>query len=115
MFDALKVAAQKNVDTRNGHANLWTQHSRFSLREPDHGRNVFTIADTFGHPDKPWVKFTLQDETITVRRSWAKEDRAYTLTLNNDGQCRFSKGGDEFEIWQVLRDALEELLFRPLN
>jgi len=35
-----------------------------------------------------------------------------TLTLNDSGECRVKIGGQEYELWQMRKKALENLFFK---
>ena len=62
------------------------------------------------------VTFTRQDDHIEVAVHEAKNDEAtkhkITLTLNNEGQCRYQIDGDgEYLRWQVLKSMLLGVMF----
>ena len=60
----------------------------------------------------PCVVFHLERGKIVVRPLGSAAPFELTLTLNNEGECRFRIDGEgEHRRWQVLRRALEELLF----
>ena len=61
------------------------------------------------------VYFTREPEKIQIEisdRSGIQCRHEVTLTLNNDGECRYRINGEgEFLRWQVLRTVLEDFLF----
>jgi hypothetical protein len=56
------------------------------------------------------VLFTVRGERINIKTESVSEINA-TLTLNNDGDCRFKVNGQELQAWQLSRVALEDLFF----
>lgn len=58
------------------------------------------------------ITISLTDDAIVVTDGTSKELFRATMTLNNDGECRFKINGVEREFWQMRQLALEELLFR---
>lgn len=70
----------------------------------------------YGHDVYDWcVHFTLESDKIEVTQASPKQPRksfALTLTLNDDGECRYQVDGEgEYLRWQVVRKVLEELYF----
>jgi hypothetical protein len=57
------------------------------------------------------VVFTLEGRTIKFHRHGEQLDHVLSLTLNDEGRCRFLLDGAELAPWQVLRRALEPVLF----
>ena len=58
------------------------------------------------------VTFILENDHITI--DGGKQPLKITLTLNDEGECRYRINGDgEFKRWQVIRRALEPLFFDP--
>ncbi len=57
------------------------------------------------------VTFDQTEDGIRVRNEADGVLLEATLTLNNDGQCRLKVGGQEYELWQFRKMALEQLLF----
>ncbi|MDE0261420.1 MAG: hypothetical protein OXJ37_03340 [Bryobacterales bacterium] len=63
----------------------------------------------------PHVLFHLMPKHIRVRQNDRRDGKEFelTLTLNKAGKCRFQKDGKgRYKRWQVIRCALERLLFR---
>jgi hypothetical protein len=56
------------------------------------------------------IEFYLGSGGIKVS-SGGQEKFVATLTLNNDGQCRFKVNEEELQNWHVRRMALEDLFF----
>lgn len=57
------------------------------------------------------VTFDETDDGISVRDESDKVMFRATLTLNNEGECRLKVSGQEYELWQFRKMALEHLLF----
>ena len=60
------------------------------------------------------VRFALEETGILVADGWNRPQRCMviTLTLNDEGQCRFVIDGEgEYLRWQVARRALYGLFF----
>lgn len=111
MFEHLRIGALANLAERNATIQEPGRVSdRFQLTETNKGR-LFTVFDSWGQ-DRRAVDFSLDLETIHVgvHLPSASEFQA-TLTLNNEGLCKFKVGDDELDTWQVLKKALESLLF----
>jgi hypothetical protein len=60
------------------------------------------------------VRFVLRNSEIQIEgEGGIPVNMTATLTLNDKGECRLRVGNDELDRWQVLRRALEPVLFRP--
>lgn len=67
--------------------------------------------------DGPWskaVEFNLRSHDIAVKGNGVNVDFTATPTLTNSGDCLLKVKGEELTEWQVLRMALEDLLFGHL-
>jgi hypothetical protein len=60
------------------------------------------------------VSFVMRDDLIVVRDHNNEEMLQASLTINDKGECRLKVKGEERELWQFRRMALEDLFFRPL-
>lgn len=103
VFEKLRLQVKKDVETKN--LLLADHHDAFAL--VDNGDHFSVIV-----PSNPLLKitFSLTKEKISVHR----RDRLVcegTLTLNDDGECRVKINGQQRELWQMRRMALEELFF----
>ena len=58
------------------------------------------------------VTFRLTQDCIEVLDDAERPMFEATLTLNDDGECRFKIGGQEVESWQLRKKALEDLFFK---
>ena len=58
------------------------------------------------------VEFCRCEKTIQVNDKDGKKILEATLTLNDSGECRVKIGGQEYELWQMRKKALENLFFK---
>lgn len=107
-FERLYLGAKLNVETRNKQRG---GSAPVEIAAPQPGSFSIIRALSFG--GHVMVRFNLRDERIMVQGSGIVLNFEGTLTLNNDGECRLLVGGDVLDEWQVLRKALETLLFMP--
>jgi hypothetical protein len=104
VFELLALEAQKNVETFTRDPNA----PRYEFVRVD---GSFSISRRHGFQGVKGVRFTLLGEAIEIEGHGFILALTATLTLNNDGECRLKVNGQELERWQVLRRALEPLLF----
>lgn len=55
--------------------------------------------------------FTLRMESNDIRVHRGGNDVTYTVRPDDTGDCKLWRGGESFDLWQVLKKALELLLF----
>ena len=104
MFKRLRSLAQSNVATRNGQL---AGTPRYGYE--DRGDTAFTIWDQTATV-RDAVDFDMLNERIYVRRI---NDRfEVTVTLDHRGICRCKVGHEELAPWQLMKKALEPMLFR---
>ena len=59
------------------------------------------------------VSFALRNDHILVTDEWSETKLTLTLTLSDDGECRFLVNGEgECLRWQVVRRALCPIFFQ---
>jgi hypothetical protein len=111
-FERLLQDVKVDVEGRN--ALLPERSFKFAVMAPAH--NIFRVAlvttDLVGAPQKRIVRFYLESDAIEVKDE--KDDLIFraTLTLNDEGQCRFRVNDQELDSWHVRKRALEDLFFR---
>jgi hypothetical protein len=111
VFEALLHLAQQNVETANAlrKSNGLSADAHVQATVP----GVFAVLRGLHGPPHT-VRFRLDREgSIGVDYQGVPNTESFTgtLTLNNDGECRLRVGTQELDLWQVLRLALEPLLF----
>lgn len=103
VFELLHLEAKKNVETFNDATQLkWefaAQNEIFSIVRRESSGVV-------------GVRFMLIDPEIEIEGQGVDVRLTATLTLNDAGECRLRVGKEELDRWQLLRRALEPLLFR---
>ena len=72
-------------------------------------RTISVIVDGSGILEA--LHFILTDSSIEVRDGNRKVLTTATPTLCDDGECRLKINGEEKELWQFRKIALEDLLF----
>jgi hypothetical protein len=107
VFEQLRLEAAHNVKTLN------------ALR-PQAGFEFFEHADSFGvvrpvFSGSMAVRFSLAGDEIDIQGRGVEVHISATLTLNDAGECRLKVGTKELTRSQVLRRALEPLLFREIR
>jgi hypothetical protein len=107
VFERLRLQATKNVDTRN---KLFPAGVKFGVEGSGPLFSVFAHGQVLAA-----VRFNLKGHEIIVEGDGVKVDFRATLTLTNSGDCRLKVDGAELTEWQVLRRALEDLLFSPVH
>lgn len=106
MFQLLRVSVAKNVEVRNAQLKAID----FELKEYSAVHFAAYCLRTSAEPNA--VDFCLKDETITVRHGYRSQECVLTVTLDDRGECLFRVDNQELlEPWQVLKRALEPLLF----
>ena len=106
MFGVLQTLAKRDVDQRNKQLGK----DRFEVKS-DGAR--FEVMKTSGEPSKV-VYFQLAGDAagqIGVRDAATNTTTTYTVGLDGVGVCKFRHDGEESDPWQVLKTALESLLF----
>lgn len=106
MFVTLKRLAKRDVDRFNELAGE-------SLVTVNDGYDASIFAVTrprFG--EKLTVVFSESNEGITIR-TLERGEWFLTLTMTDDAECKLKMGSDVLDPWQVLRRALESVLFSP--
>lgn len=100
MFHQLRLLALSNVETRNAQA---PDSVGFTATHD----GSFSVWNKRGSERKA-VDFTLMRQTMTVSNG---DPFSVTVTLNNQGVCKCRVGDEELDPWQLLKKALEPVLF----
>ena len=110
VFKDLELQVEEDVKTRN------------ALRPPN-SPYEFSIAENVGEftvflkskDVERSVMFSLTGQGILVREGEGKPAFEVTLNFTDEGICRLEVNGQQRELWQVRRMALEELFFPGLG
>ena len=115
-FQELKRVASYHVRERKKHLSPESP-TRFHFHEFENDRGYFEIdRSAKGGRTKTEVLFSLRENHILVEKNADETEYILTLTLNDEGECRYQiDGKGEFKRWQVLRRALQYLFFGTNN
>jgi len=116
IFETLKAQVSDDVSIRQGmlmfsttcslNFNAQAQQFVVLLCGPKH-RDADTVYRAIAFIlDQPNDRIVVVDESNNILLE-------ATAALGHDGKCRLRIDGDELELWQVRRRALEDLFFNP--
>lgn len=106
MFGRLQALAQRDIDQRN------EQLGRKTFHLTEINGLEFSISKNGGWDDR--VFFKVSDDALSRVSTCgpnAVNEVVYTVGLDADGLCRFRRGDEHIDPWQVLHAALAPLLF----
>ncbi len=110
-FTHLRYTVEKNTEERrNGLKPGHKEHLEFKAVND---RQFIVVRTAFGSGT---VSFDLREDRVVVEMKnhlgELKKRFKLTLTLNDEGECRFKiDGKGEYLRWQVARKALEQIFF----
>jgi len=107
LFEQLNAQVEKDIDARQALSKgpPYSYGFRFRLE------NNTIIALIEGHRLHESVTFRLSGNAIEVMGRDSQLLFSGTAVLNNDGECRLRVNGEELELWQFRKKALEDLFF----
>jgi hypothetical protein len=109
VFAALGQQVGADIKTRNGLRPNNAPYE-FSIAEDIDQFTVLLKAKDVQRS----VTFKLSEQAISVWDDQDKPKFQVTLTFNDQGECTLHANEQEREMWQMLRMALEDLLFTGL-
>jgi hypothetical protein len=107
IFEQLKTQVKKDVDARQAQSKGPPFYYGFRFKV----ENDTIIAMIEGHRLHESVTFRLSGNAIEVFGKDSQPLFSGTATINNDGECRLRVNGEDLELWQLRKKALEDLLF----
>jgi hypothetical protein len=107
VFQALRLQVEEDVKTRNA---LRPENSPYKFSVTAKGDDFTAVLEAKDLHRS--VIFSLAEHAIVVRDDKGGSMFDVTATFSDEGQCRLKVNGEERDLWQVRRMALEELLFR---
>jgi hypothetical protein len=110
MFALLKQDAAKNVEAMKAVSKL--SGAEIPISFFDNGTSFGAARRTYR--GEMGVRFNLYGDEIAVTGLNVDVTFTATLTLNDQGECRFLVDGQTLDRWQVLRRAFEPLFFAAL-
>lgn len=110
MFARLKAEIDTDIKSR---VALLPEKPTFSFAlETTDDRNKFIVARlSHVQPLNRVVTFERKGDDIEVRDDDDKVFLKASLTLNNEGECRFKVKDRELQSWQLRKEALETIFF----
>ncbi len=106
MFVKLKLEIENDVKERN---DVRPEERWYGFRVVSRGSAFSVVRD--GNRIGKSVTFSLENEEIVVKDDDDKIVLKASLTLNDEGQCRFKINGKERESWHLRKMVLEEMFF----
>ena len=106
IFEALKIDLANDVATRQALCSKGAFHE-FSYIP----KGTACIVLLQGNNLYESVVFSLTDKGISVKGGDGQPIFDATLTLSDDGRCRVKINGQERELWQMRKMALEKIFF----
>ena len=107
VFKELRLQVEEDVKTRNA---LRPNNSPYEFSVVEHGGEFTVLLEA--KDVRRSVIFSLAEHAILVRDDNGNPMFDVTATFSDEGDCRLKVNGEERDLWQVRRMALEELLFR---
>jgi hypothetical protein len=110
MFERLRQQVSADVDQRK---KLLRSDSHYSFEFVSEKTNIFSVA-AVGNQIHCRVQFSLEGNGIQIRSDGFQGTPVFlaTLTLNDEGDCRFVVDEIEREFWHIRKMALETLFFQ---
>lgn len=119
VFETLKLQVKEDVKARNeSRLSPLPNGCKFVVSTSESQFNV-SIDRTneiakYGQKPLKSALFVLDDKSIKVFDKEEKLMLEADITLNDLGECRVKIKGQERELWQMRREALEDLFFKTV-
>jgi hypothetical protein len=107
VFQALRIQVEEDVKARNA---LRPNNSPYEFSVAENGADFSVLLEAKDVHRS--VTFSVAEHAIVVRADKGNQMFEVTLTFTDEGKCRLNVNGEERDLWQVRRMALEELLFQ---
>lgn len=108
VFEKLKAQVEKDVESREKTLTA-AQKVRFRF-EFTAGHTDFSVIVS-GNNIHGSIAFVLTETGIIVLNEERKSIFSADVTISDEGECKLRVSGEEKELWQVRKMALEALLF----
>jgi hypothetical protein len=112
VFERLRSQVKSDVEAREAmRQQAGPREQHYAFRFMSQGGEFFAVVE--GHKIHRAVIFVLSvpSRSIMVRDDHDVLICSATTTINDDGECRLKVKGQERELWQFRKEALEGLLF----
>ncbi len=110
MWIRLKVGVTTDVNIRNG---LRKEGAGYKFEIEENGQSFLIYREAGDFQSPPSVEFKLTAKGIEISSESSQFNILATVTLDREGQCKFSVSGQEWEEWHLRKFALEKLFFEP--
>ena len=108
-FFELRELADKNATLRSRQVS--STNIGFQVLVTPGNNNQFVVR-RFGENSDAQIAFNLNSDHILIVDPVNNREFKVTVGLNDDGECRFRVNGEgEFQLWHVLKKALDGLFF----
>lgn len=107
-FEKLKLQLRDDVDKREAILRAGPE-ANYGFKLVLDRKGAAVVME--GNQIHDSVLFRLTDKAIEVVDNAGKTRFAATPTLDDEGQCKLSVNGQELELWQFRKKALEALFF----
>ena len=113
-FEKLRLQVESDVETRK--ALQPSNYNTYTFKFVSNGEKFSVVLEGTNREGNNIfyaVSFSLESRRITVRARDEKDTVMFsaTTTLNGEGDCCLKVEGQERELWQVGKMALEDLFF----
>jgi hypothetical protein len=110
VFEALRLGIREDVETRN--SALPDNPDKATLKTAEHGKTIRVYwQDMYQQFDHLFVEFALTAQSLTARDDENLLFEA-SIGLNDEGDCKVYILGKQYDLWQIRRKALEQLMFK---
>jgi hypothetical protein len=106
MFVRLQALAQRDVDQRNQQLSGTATFLLTQISETE-----FSIGKNGASDDCLFFRVLGDLKCISVSGVNGRNEVRYTVGLDSNGVCKFRRGDEVLDPWQVLKAALEPLFF----
>jgi hypothetical protein len=106
MFEKLKLEVEEDVKQRN---DLRQDKAHYGFNFVPHGAAFSVVRE--GNQIGKSITFNCGSESVIVRNADNGVILTASITLNDEGVCKFQVDGQDRESWQIRKAALEDILF----
>jgi len=108
VFEQLKLDIESDVIKRNAALEKLNKSYSFRVFSNADGFCISRVADA---TSRRTVQFAIKNSVIEALDESGRKVISATLTLDDNGDCRFLVDGKEKVSWQLRKQALEQLFF----
>lgn len=105
MFARLRLEIEQDIKERNALRPMCLYGFKFVS-----GASTFVALRQGNHLEKS-ISFSMENEHIIAKNDEGGTVMKASLTLNDEGECRYKIDGKERDSWQLRKMVLEDLFF----